>query len=508
MEHLSKIKKILCLVFAVCTFLGAMASASAELQRISTGATSLNIGQKSELKDVKTVATANVHIPNMAEKIVPKDTSALPVQVVTHQKNVQSVVPKAEDGEKLTDPLEKLNKSVPVIMYHSISDDPTKWSEYCIPATLLESDFIAYKNVGFTPIDMQTYIEMHDAYAAAKVATGADRSAKISVLETLLAQNPNPILLTFDDGYLDWYTILYPLAQKHNVKVNLSLVGRYTEGSGGFLSTENVMEMAKSDLFTFGNHTHLLHEEPFEALKALYDADENHYKIAMDYLTCEGILEVITGRPSAFMSYPYGIHSKLSESILNDMGVRVSLATNVKSRIPHLSDDLRIVPRINRSPWQSSDEFVAGLKEKIMVQNRFAYPPDESFAPTVQPNNTRLIQIQKGENTYVFQGKIRGNTTVLPMQNISGYEDVFVTYDVVSRMYVVHLFGKDIYVNYKTGELICDGKHTSFGRYMSAQLPVRALFEVAGYHVTYNAAENSIQVIQFEPETLVVEPEV
>ncbi|MBQ4066297.1 MAG: polysaccharide deacetylase family protein [Clostridia bacterium] len=67
-------------------------------------------------------------------------------------------------------------------------------------------------------------------------------------------QPVNSVILTFDDGYEDNYTYMFPLIKKYNVKVTVYMIG-YKIDKPGYLSTEQIKEMSDSGLVQFGCHT-------------------------------------------------------------------------------------------------------------------------------------------------------------------------------------------------------------------------------------------------------------
>lgn len=78
-------------------------------------------------------------------------------------------------------------------------------------------------------------------------------------IETLFADefgpvHKNSVILTFDDGYEDNYYNMFPLAKKYNIKVTIFIIA-YMIDSPGYLTTEQMQEMAASGLVQFGSHT-------------------------------------------------------------------------------------------------------------------------------------------------------------------------------------------------------------------------------------------------------------
>ena len=84
---------------------------------------------------------------------------------------------------------------LPVLMYHGITKDPSEVSEYTISAETFESDLRWLGDNGFTTVSARQITDY--------VEKGTALPAK-------------PVLITFDDGYANNYSIAYPLLQKNH----------------------------------------------------------------------------------------------------------------------------------------------------------------------------------------------------------------------------------------------------------------------------------------------------
>lgn len=60
-------------------------------------------------------------------------------------------------------------------------------------------------------------------------------------------------VLTFDDGYEDFYTDAFPILQKYQIKATVYLVHDFI-GRKGFLSKKQISDLIKSDLIEIGSH--------------------------------------------------------------------------------------------------------------------------------------------------------------------------------------------------------------------------------------------------------------
>ncbi|MCL1832233.1 MAG: polysaccharide deacetylase family protein [Oscillospiraceae bacterium] len=80
---------------------------------------------------------------------------------------------------------------------------------------------------------------------------------------------PNPVMLTFDDGYYNNYHYAFPLLQEYNAKAVIFVIGAhadiwsenfYEDTHSGHLTWEQIREMSDSGLVEFGGHTYDMHK--------------------------------------------------------------------------------------------------------------------------------------------------------------------------------------------------------------------------------------------------------
>lgn len=107
-----------------------------------------------------------------------------------------------------------------------------------------------------------------------------------------------PIVLTFDDGYLDVYTNAYPILQKYNLKANLYIISSYFDGV--YMTTDMVKELSKSPLIEIGSHT-ITHV----ALSSITDEEELEHEIRDSKL----VLEELTEKNIDILAYPTGAYN-------------------------------------------------------------------------------------------------------------------------------------------------------------------------------------------------------
>ena len=119
--------------------------------------------------------------------------------------------------------------NVPVLMYHAVGDDIWGYSDLFVSATSMEEQLQYLQENGYEAIWFSDLAHIEDY--------------------------EKPVILTFDDGYDDNYTVLYPLLEKYQTKATIFVIGN-AMGSTHKMTQEQVYEMAASGLVSIQSHTY------------------------------------------------------------------------------------------------------------------------------------------------------------------------------------------------------------------------------------------------------------
>ncbi len=117
------------------------------------------------------------------------------------------------------------------------------------------------------------------------------------------------IMLTFDDGYADFYQYVLPLLQKYNMKATLYIVDNFI-GKDGYLTADQLKEIVLSGLVEIGGHT-----EDHLRLTTLSEADarkqiaEGRDRLQKDY-----------GVSVTTFAYPYGSYNDMLQRLAKEAG--------------------------------------------------------------------------------------------------------------------------------------------------------------------------------------------
>jgi peptidoglycan/xylan/chitin deacetylase (PgdA/CDA1 family) len=146
-------------------------------------------------------------------------------------------------------------------------------------------------------------------------------------------QAPKSVVLTFDDGYEDFYTYAFPILKKYGMKgtnyVITEFVGRY-----GFLNTHEIQELAASGLVEIGAHT----------LDHLDMSTVSTSEAVMQILGSKLQLEALIGEPVETFAYPSGKFNDSSIDVVKQASY--SAAVSVIDGQVHTPESLYILNRI------------------------------------------------------------------------------------------------------------------------------------------------------------------
>ena len=211
---------------------------------------------------------------------------------------------------------------VHVLMYHAVSNDIWGIPELFVDPAEMDRQLQYLVDNGYDPIwfeDLRN-IEQYD----------------------------KPVILTFDDGYMDNYTELLPLLQKHRVKATFFIIAG-TLGQGHSMTEEMVTEASASGLVSIQSHgmTH-------------------HHLGAMDEQTLRDelgeskrIIAELTKREPYVICYPEGNYS----DITLDVGPEYyKFGIKMNGHLYNTSDDPFLVNRYYVARYTDLDEFAAMLE--------------------------------------------------------------------------------------------------------------------------------------------------
>jgi Predicted xylanase/chitin deacetylase len=206
--------------------------------------------------------------------------------------------------------------TVPIIMYHQVKN--TGFGKDVIGTYEFESDLKYLAENNFHTITMSDLINF--------VYDGVDLP-------------DNPIILSFDDGYFSTYKNVYPLLQKYNMKIVLSIVGKSTDDFSkvndnnidyAHLTWKHINEMQESGLVEIQNHSYNMHKvkNGRYGCGQKYNEPLTEYEqvIRNDVLTFQDRCIQMAGCYPNTFAYPYGKYNDNTDQILKSLGYKATLS--------------------------------------------------------------------------------------------------------------------------------------------------------------------------------------
>jgi peptidoglycan/xylan/chitin deacetylase (PgdA/CDA1 family) len=193
------------------------------------------------------------------------------------------------------------NNYIKVLMYHRVVDD--KQLSQSIWTCIHRSDFYKHMQLlelwGYTPITLNDYR---------------------LCMQGELTLPRKPIIITFDDGYLDTYEIAYPIMKEFGFRGVVFVLGDRNikinawDSNEGFdpaplMEDYQIVEM-HADGFEIGSHS-MTHPE----LPTL-SKDDAWEEISRSRI----VLEILLNTQVHSFSYPYGLQKKFTEKLVMNAG--------------------------------------------------------------------------------------------------------------------------------------------------------------------------------------------
>jgi len=115
------------------------------------------------------------------------------------------------------------------------------------------------------------------------------------------------VVLSFDDGYEDFYTDAFPLLKKYQTKATVYIVRNFI-GKKGFLTFDQISELINSGLIEIGSHT----------LDHVYLKNISHENAHMQILQSKLDLEQDFGIEVKTFAYPFGAFTPEVEQLVKE----------------------------------------------------------------------------------------------------------------------------------------------------------------------------------------------
>lgn len=185
-------------------------------------------------------------------------------------------------------------EGVSVLMYHMIGSE--KGNDAIMSADNLRWQLEYLRDNGYHPITMQELCDY--------VTKQAPLPSK-------------PVCLTFDDGYEDNYTIVYPMMKEFGFPWTVFVITGDV-GRPNRMTWEQLNEMADSRTVTIASHTVThprLHNLPPE-------------EVRREIAGAQQALKEHLGIDNPWIAYPYGDYDETVDGIAREAGIRLAVTTD------------------------------------------------------------------------------------------------------------------------------------------------------------------------------------
>lgn len=220
--------------------------------------------------------------------------------------------------------------NVPILMYHYIRINPDRLDRLGFALSVTPADFAAQmdwlKDSGYHPVTVG------DLYAFLRGARGLPSK---------------PIILTFDDGYADFYTTALPILRSHDFRATAYVVSGFV-GWPGYMTANQVMEADRSGI-EIGSHT-VNHPN---LTRLSYGA------VHSQLVESKQFLEHLLGHPVRSFCYPSGKVNSVVAWQVADAGF--DSATTTAFGFRHTLADRYIWTRVRVSGGETRDQFAASV---------------------------------------------------------------------------------------------------------------------------------------------------
>lgn len=259
--------------------------------------------------------------------------------------------------------VENYSVDVPILMYHHFTDAVT--ADTMLTPQQFEEQLQAISQAGYTAITFDQLIDY--------VYHGGNLPE-------------NPVCITIDDGYLSNYEIAWPLLEQYGMKATIFPIGFSVGAEKYYKDTQytltphfsytQALEMLASGTIDIQSHTYDMHQwAPYETgpvirstVLPLEGESEADYAAALqaDMERFASLQMEHLGREVSVLAYPGGKYCTLTEVLVHEAGIPVTLSTDTNCRnvvVRGLPQSLYALCRLNVDETITTQElldFLAG----------------------------------------------------------------------------------------------------------------------------------------------------
>lgn len=217
---------------------------------------------------------------------------------------------------------------IPVLLYHVVSPNPDMSNQYqfSLPEFKKQMDYL-HAN-GYSTVSVEEF----------------DR-----ILHKTAPMPEKPVLLTFDDCTIDFYTNVYPILKQYGMKAIQFTVSNWVDTPGHMTSSQ--LKTISENGIDVENHTedhcfltHFSHDQKLQNLQK----------------TAEKITAMV-GKAPDYFAYPYGDYDADAISVIKELGLKAAFI--VEDAFSTDTTDMYALPRILISNGDSLTIFIKKLTQ-------------------------------------------------------------------------------------------------------------------------------------------------
>jgi peptidoglycan/xylan/chitin deacetylase (PgdA/CDA1 family) len=227
---------------------------------------------------------------------------------------------------------------VPVLMYHNINDN-YDMSNSAVEMSRDEfySQMLALKNAGYTSITFSDYIKFE------KEGT---------------ALPDKPVIITFDDGYLNNYTTAYPMLKELNMKATIFVVTGSMGMQNGVkyphFTWEQAKEMENSGVIDIESHTNFHNN--------LTSVSDN--TLITELRKSRYLINKFVGKEPTVVAYPYGANDERVRKFASEAGYDAAVMVRTENPgVNRKGDDIYALKRITVYGGMDGNRLIKSIKE-------------------------------------------------------------------------------------------------------------------------------------------------
>ncbi len=160
---------------------------------------------------------------------------------------------------------------------------------------------------------------------------------------------PNPVIITFDDGWDDIYHEAYPILREHGQVATFFIATNWIDNLEGTVEWPQIREMSEGGM-EFGSHSsthpYLTQSEP--------------HLLTWELKASKAALEEVTGKSITALAYPFGLYDDRVIAAAREIGYRT--ACTIDPGHTARAGELMTLPRLWVYGWHDLEDFAQVLK--------------------------------------------------------------------------------------------------------------------------------------------------